>query len=151
MPHTVADVYGAVDHARRHHTGKIRFDLKVDVVGRGIVEPVARFGWAQAVQDVVSSDLVSEPQAVVRVGEGVGERLRRGVHALVFQHLYEGQVHVDVIVDTRPVAERFEEIAVVPGELALIGHALAVESKLDRVAVGDSDGLRRPRALDLVP
>ena len=41
VPDPVADLGRRIDHARRHESGEVGFDLEIDVVGGGIVEPVA--------------------------------------------------------------------------------------------------------------
>ena len=85
----VAELRGRVGHARGHEPREIGFDLEVEVVGMGVVEPVPRLGRADAVEDVVACGLVGMPQDVAGIGEGCGERIHRGVDAQAVEDLDE--------------------------------------------------------------
>jgi hypothetical protein len=61
MPDLVADFGGGVRNSGRHQSGEIRFDLKVDVVGVRILEPMAGFGRKKTVEDIIAGHLVGVP------------------------------------------------------------------------------------------
>ena len=152
--HDVADPVGdggrRVGHAGGQHPDKVRLDLEIDVVGVGIVLPVAGGRCRNPVQDVVAGCLVGVPEFIGRVREGVGKVLHRGVDPLLGHHLQEGQVHIDIVVEAGIFNKGIIDVIVVPDDRHFVGHQAALELELGGAAVGAADGLGEPAALDLV-
>ena len=64
MTNTVCNVHGLGQHAGRHKAHKIGLNLEVQVVGVGVVEPVAAFRGHDALTDVVSAGLISVSKVI---------------------------------------------------------------------------------------
>ena len=150
VSHAVAELRGRVGHARGHEPRKIGFDLEVEVVGMGVVDPVPRFGRADAVEDVVACGLVGVPQYVAGIGEGCGERIHRGVDAQAVENFDERQIHVYVVVESRGVFIPPFDVVFRPRDRGVFLDHRAVEFEFRRAAVGASDSLAGPAALDFV-
>ncbi len=150
MTDRIAYVRGGVHHARTHEPGKVRLDLKVDIFRTRVVQPMARRRRFHAVQHIVPSLLIREPQVVLSLGERVGERLSRRIQPFVFKHLHKREVHIDVIVRAGILLVRLLEIPVVPGNNLIILDQRTVVLKLDGGAERDADRLCHPRPFYLV-
>ena len=94
--------------------------------------------------------LVGSPEGIARMGEGMGKRRGGRVEPQPFIDLHEGQVHVDVVIQS---GERVEVVAhqgVVPGYRHRVGNHAAGILELCGSAIGYADGLANPSAPDFV-
>ena len=152
--HEVTDPIGhfrrRVRQTRVHQPREVGLDLKIDRVRFGVVQPMAGLGRGEAVSDVVARHLVREPQRIVAAGEFLGEIHGGGVESLFLQNLDEGQVDVDIVVESRSIRERLEQISVVPDDGHIVLDHRAVVAELRGAAVGDADRLPGPTAANLV-
>lgn len=147
----VAYLRGGVGHGGRHETREVGLDLEVDVVGVGIVTPVARCRGHHAVEYVVACRLVGVPQRVTGVGKGRGHRVGGGVDAQAVDHRNEGQVHVYVVVDPGGIEHRRAHVVgIAPRDFHFVADETLRMAELGRAAVGYAYRLAGPAALDLV-
>ena len=77
---------------------EISLDLEIDIVGVGIILPVARFRRLDAVEQVVAGCLVGMPQRISCMREGVCEGVHRGIQSQAVENLHEGGIHVYVVI-----------------------------------------------------
>ena len=154
IAHHVADgvavVCGCLGHTGSHQTGIVGLNLEVDVVGMRIVLPVARGGRLHTLQDIVAGTLVGVPQGVFGIGEGVGKLADGSVQPFLLKYLYEGEVHVDVVIQTGERVVVVFHPGVVPYYLGLVGDYLSVVLELSRTTKGAAYGLSCPATLDFV-
>ena len=77
-------------HGGGHESGEVGLDLEIYVVCMGVVEPMARRGRHNAVEDVVPCRLVGMPQGVAGIGEGRSHGVCRRVYAETVYYLDKG-------------------------------------------------------------
>jgi hypothetical protein len=150
VAHAVADPGRRIDHAGAHQTCEIGLDLEIDVVGMGVVQPVAGLRRSDAVEDVIAGHLVGVPEHVAGLGELLSESPGRRIQPFLLDNLNKGQVHVDVVVKTGHVFEEPRQRIRSPVQRLIVGDKSALKTKLGRTAVGAADGLPGPASLDLV-
>ena len=63
----VANLYRRINHAGGHHAGKICLNLKIDIICGRVIQPMTRFWRSQAVENIVSRNLIREPKAVFSI------------------------------------------------------------------------------------
>ena len=152
--HHVADVIAemacGIGHSGRHDACVVGFDLEIYVIGVGIVLPVADLGSCHSLPDVVARLLVGVPEHVSGLGERFLERAYRGVQTFLLEHVHEGQVHVDVVIQAGGVVEVPFDVAVRPFYRdVVVDHGSGIP-EFRGASVGAAYGLSGPGALDLV-
>ena len=150
MSRPVAYLRCRVGHSGRHKSGEIGLDLEVDVIGVGIVEPMARLGRTDSVKNVVTRCLIGMPKHVTRIGEGTGEGIGRSIDPKTLEDLHESQVHVYVVVQPRKLLEPLTDIAFGPRDGRIVLNHRTAEAELGGTAVRTADSLAGPAAADLV-
>ena len=146
----IRDVSCRVRHAGRHEPDEVGFDLEVDIVRVRVVAPLAGLRRLHAFQNVVSRHLVGVPQLISRVGKSLGKPLRRRVHAVLLDDVDEGEVDVDVVVQSRRLLEGLFQERVVPGDRRVVLDHRAAVAEFRRPSERDADCLPRPPSFDLV-
>ena len=150
MSRPVAYLRCRVGHSGRHKSGEIGLDLEVDVIGVGIVEPMARLGRTDSVKNVVTRCLIGMPKHVTRIGEGTGEGIGRSIDPKTLEDLHESQVHVYVVVQPRKLLEPLTDIAFGPRDGRIVLNHRTAEAELGGATVRTADSLAGPAAADLV-
>ena len=150
MSYLIRNFGCAVGHSRIHQSCEIGFDLEVEVVCMGVVEPVSRLGGHNPVQDVIAGRLVCVPQAVFGRCESHRDGIHRGIEAETVEYLHERQVHIHIVVQTRGSFVPPFDITVRPRDRGVIRNHAALEVEFGGPSVGTSDGLAGPASLDFI-
>ena len=152
--HDVAHARGDVERLGHqpggHQSDEVGLNLEVEVVGVGVVDPVARGRRHDAVADVVASRLVGVCQMVLGKGEAARQRLGRAVEPLLLEGLDEGQVVVDVVEKSRLLVPPVLDVVLRPGDGLVVLNGRTGELEFGRGAEDDADGLAGPAAANLV-
>ena len=149
VPYAVAVMHGSVDHPWSHESCIICLDLEIDVICMRVVLPIAGFWRHDAVQDVVPALLVCMPERIRRIGVSLCERLYRGIQSFFLEDFDEGEVHVDVVVESRRMVEVPFHAVLVPAYFHVVTDNSAV-FEFRRPTVCASDCLASPSSFNLV-
>ena len=150
VPHPVAKPDGTVRHPGVHDPGKISLDLEIDIICVRIVGPMAGRRRHQAIQHIVAPLLIGMPQPVSGMGIGLRKSRGRSIKPLLLQHFNEGEIHVDIVVQTGNVGHPVLHHSVRPDNVHRIGNNASVKAEFRRAAVGNPYGLGSPGPPDLV-
>ena len=149
MADLVGEIGGFIGHAGRHDARIIGFNLEVDVISMGIVFPMPGLRRHDAVQDVVARGLVGMPERISRMRKSIGKRLDRSIQPLLVEDIYERQVHVDIVIQTRGVVIIPLDSVLVPLDRDVVVDRGGI-LEFGRSAVSAADDLAGPCSLDLV-
>ena len=150
MAHAVRDVKRLGDEARGHQAYKVGFDLEVEIIGMGIIQPVPGLGRHYPATDIVTAGLVRMGEMVVGVRKSHREVLARTVESELVESLGEGKVVVNIVKKAGLAVPPIFYIAFSPGDGLRVGDKRSLVFELGRGAVDDADSLSGPAALDLV-
>ena len=144
-PDTERDVVRGLREPRRHHADEVGFDLKIDVVGVGVVLGGSGECRRNATLQGSPRREVGVPEAVAGLAEDRAEVLGGRVQPFVVEHLGEGHVDVEVV-----LAQRVCDPVRLPGGQLVLRKNRVHGTELGGRSEADADHLARPAAFDLV-
>ena len=151
VPHPIRDFRGGIGHSRRHYSRIVSLYLIVNIIGVGIVAPMARHRRTYATQNIVTCSLIGVPQIVACMSKSRGKRVGGRVEPQTVEHPHKGKIHINIVVERGHTLHIFSNVVgLAPRNLAAIGNHARTVLKLCGAAVGATEHLSRPCAFYLV-
>ena len=144
VSYTIANFSSTIYHTWSHDTCKIRFNLKIQTIGMGIIFPMPAGRRSQAMKKIVTGHLIGMTQRVFFSQKGCGKRIGRSIQTASFKSLHKSQVDIYIVIKAATTIVPFFNFTRSPRHHYRIRNHSRQIAELCRTSIRTADNLTGP-------
>ena len=150
MTYFIRNFRCCIGHAGAHQTCVISFYLIVNIISMGIILPMTGFGRHNTIQNIVTRSLIGMPQHITCIGKSHSKRIDRSIQSQTVKYIHKGQIHINIIIQTRFIFIIPFNIPIRPIDRNIILYHCPRISELCRTTIRATYCLTSPSSFNLI-